>query len=122
MQKPSFFERIKKESEKMMPKASYKLRLVKYDPKYVLKQLKGGDTVETTETYTLAVNYKGINVKLLLSGNAEDIRENFSNFKFDIKKKTFIQLDLNSKISQKVLDEFADNGIDEEEESEDEEE
>lgn len=102
-----------------MPKASYKLRLVKYDPKYVLKQLKGGDTVETTETYTLAVNYKGINIKLLLSGNAEDIRENFSNYNFDINKKTFVQIDLNSKITQKVLEEFADNGTDDEEEEDD---
>lgn len=104
-----------------MPKTSYKLRLVDKDQKDKLKQLKGGDTVETTETLNFAVNYKGINVKLILRGNAEDIRENFSNFKFDIRNKTFIQMDLNSKITQKVLDDFAENGAYEEEEDEEEE-
>jgi len=98
-----------------MPKTSYKLRLSKKGTNKKLKQLKDGDTVETTEIYTFTVNYKGINVKMELRGNAEDIRTNFSNFNFDIQNKTFIQVDLNSKISQKVLEEFAAEGLYEDE-------
>ena len=103
-----------------MVKASYKLRLIEEDPKHKLKQLKGGDTVETTQKYTFTVNYNGINVKLELKGNAEDVRKNFSQFDFDIQGKTFVQMDINSKITQKVLDDFAENGDDEEEEEEEE--
>ena len=82
------------------------LRLVEFDPNFRLKQLKDGDTVSTTERYVFAVNHKGINVKLTLSGNKEDIRKNFSSYKFDINAKTFIQNTINSEFSQKLLDEF----------------
>ena len=50
-----------------------------------------------------------------MKGNSEDIRANFSNFKFDIRNKTFVQMDLNSKITQKVMEDFAEDEIEEEE-------
>ena len=103
------------------------MRLQNFGTNNKLKILKNGDSVELSEKYEFTCNYQGINIKTVITGNAEDIRKNFSNYKFILNqstKKTFFQMDMNSKIAQKVLDEFAtpvekeENG-DEETDSED---